>query len=215
MTSRSEAMRYEQADNGNQKPGPGQGPKGPGGPGGPDKMPEPPAPMKFSRGLMSWLLIIMLIITLFVVMNNGSAGRKIDTWQDFLVLVNPENGYVKDNKVAGAPGSRAGADQGRRHRDRVCGRVDLRQHSPEPGLASHVYSSLDAIGVKHDTQAATPFWKQLLITLLPVLIIVGIIWFLISRSVRSAGSGPGGMLGSFGKSKHRHDDQGKRQRDVR
>ncbi|HBZ97466.1 MAG TPA: cell division protein FtsH, partial [Phycisphaerales bacterium] len=30
-----------------------------------------------------------------------------------------------------------------------------------------------------------------------------LIWFLIARSVRGAGGGPGGMLGSFGKSKHR------------
>ncbi|MBC23120.1 MAG: hypothetical protein CMJ32_04295 [Phycisphaerae bacterium] len=46
-------------------------------------------------------------------------------------------------------------------------------------------------------------WMSLAITMLPVLVIILVIWFFIARSVRSAGGGPGGMLGSFGKSKHR------------
>ena len=45
-------------------------------------------------------------------------------------------------------------------------------------------------------------WPALLINLLPVLLIIGIIWF-IARSMRGAGGGPGGMLGNFGKSRHR------------
>ncbi|MCB9840091.1 MAG: ATP-dependent zinc metalloprotease FtsH [Phycisphaeraceae bacterium] len=42
----------------------------------------------------------------------------------------------------------------------------------------------------------------ILLTFGPFLLIVALLWFFISRGLRSAG-GPGGMLGNFGKSKHR------------
>ncbi|MEZ6317563.1 MAG: ATP-dependent zinc metalloprotease FtsH [Phycisphaerales bacterium] len=43
---------------------------------------------------------------------------------------------------------------------------------------------------------------MLIVGVLPVVLLVGVIWFVISRSMRAAGGGAG-MLGSFGKSKHR------------
>jgi cell division protease FtsH len=46
-------------------------------------------------------------------------------------------------------------------------------------------------------------WIQLLVTLAPFVLLILLIWFFIARSMRSAGAGPGGMLGSFGKSRHR------------
>ena len=53
-------------------------------------------------------------------------------------------------------------------------------------------------------QVPTGVWQSVLISLLPFVIIILIIWFFISRMLRSAGgAGPGGMLGSFGKSRHR------------
>ena len=35
------------------------------------------------------------------------------------------------------------------------------------------------------------------------LVILGLIWFVLIRGLRNAGGGPGGMLGSFGKSRHK------------
>ena len=46
-------------------------------------------------------------------------------------------------------------------------------------------------------------WMQLLIGFGPILLVFIIIWFFILRSMRNAGGGPGGMLGNFGKSRHR------------
>ncbi|MBL9119929.1 MAG: ATP-dependent zinc metalloprotease FtsH [Phycisphaerae bacterium] len=47
------------------------------------------------------------------------------------------------------------------------------------------------------------YWQSVLLGLAPFVLFIIVIWFLIARSVRSAGGGPGGMLGSFGKSRHR------------
>lgn len=41
-----------------------------------------------------------------------------------------------------------------------------------------------------------------MLSLLPYLLLFGIVWFLIFRQIRSA-NGPGGMLGNFGRSRHR------------
>src|SRR6185369_2539256 len=48
-------------------------------------------------------------------------------------------------------------------------------------------------------EQATPYWTQFLIALVPVAIIMFIIWMVVSRSLRSAAGGAGGMLGNFGK----------------
>ncbi|QOJ19065.1 MAG: ATP-dependent zinc metalloprotease FtsH [Phycisphaeraceae bacterium] len=46
-------------------------------------------------------------------------------------------------------------------------------------------------------------WIPILLNFGPVVLILLLVWFFIARSMRSAGAGPGGMLGSFGKSRHR------------
>jgi cell division protease FtsH len=51
-------------------------------------------------------------------------------------------------------------------------------------------------------QQATSPWIGALIFTLPFVILLIIVWFFISRGLRNAGAG-GGMLGSFGKSRHR------------
>ncbi len=54
-----------------------------------------------------------------------------------------------------------------------------------------------------DVKASKPNQLLLfLLSMLPYILIFGIIWFFIFRQIRSA-NGPGGMLGNFGRSKHR------------
>ena len=48
----------------------------------------------------------------------------------------------------------------------------------------------------------TSVWPSVLVTFVPVIIIIMLIWYLVGRGLRSAGAG-GGMLGNFGKSRHR------------
>ncbi|MFZ9882095.1 MAG: ATP-dependent zinc metalloprotease FtsH, partial [Phycisphaerales bacterium] len=65
----------------------------------------------------------------------------------------------------------------------------------------YVVRDLEAAGIPW--KATKPsYWPMILINILPVILIIGVIWF-IARSMRGAGGGPGGMLGSFGKSRHR------------
>jgi len=46
-------------------------------------------------------------------------------------------------------------------------------------------------------------WMPILLTFGPFILLILLIWFFVARGLRNAGGGPGGMLGSFGKSKHK------------
>ena len=52
-------------------------------------------------------------------------------------------------------------------------------------------------------ETGTNMLLQWLIMVGPFLLLIIIVWIFIARSMRQAGGGPGGMLGSFGKSRHR------------
>ena len=49
----------------------------PGSEGKADKGPQAPPPVKFSRSLMSWVVILALLIMLFVVLNGSKPGKEI------------------------------------------------------------------------------------------------------------------------------------------
>ena len=57
--------------------------------GGGRKGPKSPPPLKLSRGLMSWVMILALLIMLFVVLNGTKGGVEIETWQEFALLIDP------------------------------------------------------------------------------------------------------------------------------
>ncbi len=164
------------------------------------KRPQAPQP-KFNRGILSWVLILGLLIMLFVVLNNNRGGTEIDTWQEFVRLV--EQGKIKDNHVTieadkvtavvkagteGFPPTTEGAA--------VWVKIDA-DHRDRFG------ERLEELGASTTYDTSTSPWFNVLLAFGPILLIILIIWFLIARSMRSAGAGPGGMLGSFGKSKHR------------
>jgi len=170
-------------------------------PQGKGKGPQPPPPVKFSRSIMSWVMILALLIMLFVVLNGNQAGQEIASWNEFSGIIDPaadriEDGrvLVEDDRIVAQikPGSEGYAAEGQEVFFKI------------PASDREFYlNKLDNLGVDHRTDTGTPIWQQLLITVAPFLLILLIIWFFIARSMRSAGAGPGGMLGSFGKSRHR------------
>ena len=66
-----------------------------------------------------------------------------------------------------------------------------------------VLEELKGLGIAFEMHKSDSTWMQLLIGFGPILLVFIIIWFFIMRSMRNAGGGPGGMLGNFGKSRHR------------
>lgn len=172
--------------------------------GKPAKGPQAPPPVKFTRSIMSWVMIVAVLILIFIVLNGTKQGTQIESWKAFEKYIDPQLGKIEGNLVIVEDT-----------------RLIAKFKEDEKGFASSgkggsmIYFNIDAtnrewyrnqlknLGVDHKDNTGTSVWMQLLITLAPFILIIALIWFFISRSMRSAGAGPGGMLGSFGKSKHR------------
>ncbi|MDG2199961.1 MAG: ATP-dependent zinc metalloprotease FtsH [Phycisphaerales bacterium] len=164
---------------------------------------------RLGRGLMSWVLIIGALFIFLALLNNSPSGKEIQSWNAFKVLINPASGKLAEE----SPGNPMPVIV---KNDRIVAMI--RPHDPalnnssEPapvyfsidgGNRDFYLKSLDTMGVDHTAKTGQSIWLQLAITIGPFLLLVLLIWFLIARSMRGAGGGPGGMLGSFGKSKHR------------
>ncbi len=154
---------------------------------------------------MTYLLLLGVVAVIWVVLTTtGQRGETIQTPQEFFVLA--KEGYfeqgtvvIQDDKLmATLSRSLPGAT------DRVGqkgGQVWVRII---PGEYDWVRTQLTTAGVKWQEQVGQSLFLQLLISIAPALLIFGVLWFLIARSMRGAGGGgPGGMLGNFGKSRHR------------
>jgi len=168
----------------------GQG-GGPGGPGG-----EPPQP-KLGRGFFGWMLVLMLLAMLAMVFHSSmNAGQRLESWSEFENLY--EEGSIRPNSVELRP-------------DRIAA---VRVTGGEEETLVWLPVSKDAMdsrieqlnALTNDTwtdAASTPWWQLLLFSPLTImLILIVIFWLIIARGLRSAGGG-GGMLGNFGRSKHK------------
>jgi cell division protease FtsH len=188
----------ENPDQGTDQP-PG-GPEGNGGSG--RKGPQPPPPLKVSKGLLGWVVVLFFLIMLFVGLNSTkSGGKEIPTWQEFTLYIEQDD--VEENSIIVRD-------------DRVTARVKPGAQGFPPSTEPRpIWVRIDAanrdwflaelktLGSPFKLDTGTSIWLQLLMSFAPILLIILIIWFFIARSMRGAGAGPGGMLGSFGKSRHR------------
>ncbi|MEE8460259.1 MAG: AAA family ATPase, partial [Phycisphaerales bacterium] len=194
MTDKRKDKNGQSADSGSSRPENGSGSNG--------KGPPSPPTVKLGRGLMSWVMILALLIMLFVLLNNTKGrGHEIPTWQEFTNYI--EGGDVLDDSIIIRD-------------DRIMANVEPNAvgfpPSTEPtaiwvriDAANREWfmSQLDTAGATFHLDTGTSVWVTLLVTLAPFILLILLLWFLVARSMRSAGAGPGGMLGSFGKSRHR------------
>ncbi|CAN5725896.1 hypothetical protein BH11PLA1_BH11PLA1_05450 [soil metagenome] len=74
-------------------------------------------------------------------------------------------------------------------------------------VQKHFLDKLDKAKIRYsinlNSGLTTALISNLLSFLLPLLILIFVGWFLLFRGIKAAGGGPGGMLGNFGKSRHR------------
>ncbi|GJQ30780.1 MAG: ATP-dependent zinc metalloprotease FtsH [Phycisphaerae bacterium] len=175
-----------------------EGPNGNGRPARPPEQPRtagqglPPGPSRLPFMLLSLGIMGVLMFMLF----SGRTGGERITPEQFQTLY--QNQHI-------LPGSVVVRD------DRV---IAKRKPGPDSKEESVVYVPINATskeatmkvvqevtGGNYDAQPASP-WASILLFFGPVLLMVFLVWFLISRVFRG-GAGGAGMLGSFGKSRHK------------
>ena len=155
---------------------------------------KPPMP-KYRRGPFSLLIILAVILTAILTMRPFQIAEKI-RWDEFVDSVEQNNiatVVIKDMEIAGEFNELAGDAAGKSFRV---------NYSPElhKGWLEELLRKMRANGVEIDT-APPPTWLFTLIQMIfPILIILVIFYFFFARNLRS---GAGGMLMSFGRSRHK------------
>jgi cell division protease FtsH len=177
----------EQGSSGEEKSGPG---------GGMGKGPTPPN-VKPSRGLFGLVSVVVFILLLFLVMSSFNERSTAITWQDFANRyrdgsIRPDSVELRDNGIYAIqkPGPESAEPT----------RVVVRFNPKAFELTERKLGELT--GDRYRSEPASP-WASVLVTLIPFIIVLTLLWFLIARGLRSAAGGAGGFLGNFGKSRHR------------
>ncbi len=158
--------------------------------------------LRFGRGLFGWVLFIGLAIMLFMLMR---VGNKQSTYIDYSVFRQRlaedqvKTFTISGNAVSGEfrePVSVEGAVQ------KVASfRTQVATDTvADSTLIEKLYQDRhNAVMKIEDSQN---LWVNLLVPLIPWLLIFGLLWFFVLRQLRNAGGG-GGMLGNFGRSRHK------------
>ncbi|MCC6581761.1 MAG: ATP-dependent zinc metalloprotease FtsH [Phycisphaeraceae bacterium] len=147
---------------------------------------------------MSWLLLVGLAIILLYVMTTAQQQPQKITQIEF--YNSAEKHHFKGPVIL--------------EDERLVG--ELSESAPQlPNKNTHVYAvtsrdtkadirkDLIRIGQEFEEKPGTGILLPLLINWGPVILIAFVIYFFVFRSLRNAGGGPGGMLGNFGRSRHR------------
>ncbi len=168
-------------------------------PPGPGKKPLP----KYGRGPLSWLVIGLVALSALMIIGRLQGIEKIDYYspdfEDYL-----DKGYIasielRQNKMVGTFTREFITQRGGKA-------VKAFEVNYDPELLPQDFlDRLRAKGVKV-SWADQDIWLPLLWNLLPLLFLIGIIYFIFIRNVRSGG----GMLMSFGRSKHKLQGKGQK-----
>ena len=182
-------------------PGPGRGPGGPGGPGGPQM------PNRFGRGLFWIFALVIGVVLLLLFFNPAEGSRQTISPQEF--WTHARNGdivgkiEIHDREIYG------------KLSERLRG---LKPDEPRKFVVKYPYAQadqnfdkrlLEALsqgetkgGTTEYTYVSASWWEGLLPHLLLLVLMFVAVWFLLFRRLGAAGGGAG-LLGSFGRSRHK------------
>ncbi|NLH42861.1 MAG: ATP-dependent metallopeptidase FtsH/Yme1/Tma family protein [Planctomycetes bacterium] len=169
----------------------------------PNKKPQTPG---FRRSPFSWLIVAIILFTAMMMLQQGLVTNTL-RWDEFIQYLQ-EGGYIQeiqigDTEITGKfhPDSQAARDHG--------GTAFKVSYKPESGAdrLKEILTDLEKQAksdAKYKVQvefAKTQVWMFMLLNwVLPILLLVGFFYFFFARNLRG---GAGGMLMSFGRSKHR------------
>ncbi len=164
----------------------------------PGKGPIPQPGGRFSRGLFGWVMVFVLVAMLVLLFQNVSGNvQTLGSWSEFKNIY--QQGEIKEGTIELRDREiiatrKAGVDGPERP---VRIKID-------PNIKDQYAQWLnDLTNGNFRDAGGPPIWQYILFNpLLIMLLLFFVIWMFISRGLRGAGGG-GGMLGNFGRSRHR------------
>jgi cell division protease FtsH len=167
----------------------------------PGKRPNGPS-VKMSRNLVSWLVLLGLAMLLVALLQQAMPAYQQVSISEFDALVHDENVkslVIKEDSVIEGLKKHPGENE------LVTAPLQFRVAYPREAIDNDFLTRIvEAVrkgggDVKYEKQNQ---YVILLLSLLPWILFFGVIYFFIFRQLRSS-NGPGGMLGNFGRSRHR------------
>lgn len=166
----------------------GRGPKGRGG----RKAPLP----SYRTGPFSWLIIAIVIFTAMMMLQQWQSVEEIG-WSEFVNEIQSkhvESVTVKDTEIVGKFNESGIASRGGKGKSSF-----VVYYKPEVD-GEWLGQLLKEHDVQNDREPPRTWLYNLLGMILPIIILVGIFYFMFARNLRG---GAGGMLMSFGRSRHK------------
>ena len=153
-----------------------------------------------SRGAMGWILLAGLALVLLLLVQQAQNAATEVTWRTFKENVANQSFksiVVEDQKIVGelkadTPGTSVDKAVNKRLSVGI-----------SPDTKPLRIAELDSLDASYEEHTSNNLLFTLLVSWGPVILIAFLIYFFVFRSLRNAGGGPGGMLGSFGRSKHK------------
>lgn len=164
-------------------------------PGSPSKKGGGPQ-QRYNKSPFSWLIIALIALSVILMVNRVQNVDRIKLIPDFYSYI--EKGYISSvelhtNKITGKFSSEGLAARGDSSNEAF-------ELYVNPDLIPEITNELRKQGIPTIT-AEPDIWGPLLWQILPIIVLVGLIYFFFIRGIRAGGGG--GMLMSFGRSKHR------------
>ena len=164
----------------------------------PSKRPGGPS-VKFSRSIMSWLVLLGLAMLLVALLKNPLAPTQPLSISEFERLVQSQKIKKLVIKEDGMIEGLREPAQGEPLDAPLQFRVLFPREAIDNAFITRLVKELPDTDVKAEKPNQ---FVLVLLGMLPYILIFAVIWFVIFRQIRSA-NGPGGMLGTFGRSRHR------------
>ncbi len=159
--------------------------------------------MRFGRGVFGWVLFVGLAVMLFMLVNKQSRGYTPVNLDVF--WTNLENGKVKEltiegDQIKGQFSTKVPAANGP---DIEYFKTDLTTGaSMDWNFTRQILDAAKTSGTSVKVENSQNILLQVILPLIPWLLIFGFIWFFVFRQLRNS-AGAGGMLGNFGRSRHK------------
>ena len=167
-----------------------------------------PQPTRPPRPFMSLLVLFAVIALIWVVITGNGQRSEVISLDQFRNLyesrlIEPDSVLVSESRIS----AMQKPDQD------VSGGSDSATRTPKPkpveiviaadGGVDWTLQQLELDGIPFRMERDDNTFLIILTSFGPILLVILLLWFFVFRSMRNAGGGPGGMLGNFGKSKHR------------
>jgi len=156
-----------------------------------------PGKSRAPRGLFGFLAVLTVgLIALMLFTNVGDQGRSI-TWREFKDLYTTQQ-IMKDSITIEDTAIRA-----KQKADKVKGGEQSVFIRISPSTRETSRNDLKTLTNGDFRETPTSIWTQMLVVTLPFLLVLMLLMFFFFRGLQSAAGGPGGVLGNFGKSRHK------------